>query len=154
MSVVNYSRIIGGQQGWCRSPPWSILTEYRKRSPNGISEEQKLAVAEKLFWVALWCIGNIWKFIEVELSQEVPWGAHEPEGGAPGLVASLWLPRSSPEASMVPSGPKKSLKSFVSFGLRLFLKIHKQVKKTTTVTGHYINRLVPKNDIKMTIKWL
>ena len=44
---------------------------------------------------------------------------------------------------------KKSPKRFVVFGLRLIL-ISCDVKnkqKTATGTGHYVNRLVPKNDI-------
>ena len=45
---------------------------------------------------------------------------------------------------------KKSPKSFAVFGLRLIL-ISCDVKnkqKTTTGIGHWVNRLVPKNDIK------
>ena len=45
---------------------------------------------------------------------------------------------------------KNSPKCFAAFGLRLVL-ISCDVKnkqKTTTGTGHYVNRLVPKNDIK------
>jgi hypothetical protein len=48
-------------------------------------------------------------------------------------------------------GPKKSPKIFAEFGLRLVLisydVINKQ--KTATDTGHYVYRLVPKNDIKL-----
>ena len=46
---------------------------------------------------------------------------------------------------------KRSPKSFAAFGLRLIL-IFREVKnkeKTATGTGHYVNRLVPKNDIKL-----
>ena len=46
---------------------------------------------------------------------------------------------------------KKSTKSFAAFGLRLiwiFCKT-KKGQKTGTGTGHYVNRLVPKNDIKL-----
>ena len=46
---------------------------------------------------------------------------------------------------------KKSTKSFAVFGLRLIL-ISCDVKnkqKTATGTGHWVNRLVPKNDIKL-----
>ena len=46
---------------------------------------------------------------------------------------------------------KKSPRSFAVFGLRLIL-ISCDVKnkqKTTTGTGHWVNRLVPKNDIKL-----
>jgi hypothetical protein len=46
---------------------------------------------------------------------------------------------------------KKSTKSFASFGLRLiwiFCK-SKTGQKTATGTWHYVNRLVPKNDINL-----
>ena len=48
-------------------------------------------------------------------------------------------------------GRKSSSKSFVAFGLRLVL-IFCEVKnkqKITTDAGHYVNWLVPKNDIKL-----
>ena len=46
---------------------------------------------------------------------------------------------------------KNSPKSFRVFGLRLVLISCdvKNKKKTTTGTWHYVNRLVPKNDIKV-----
>ena len=46
---------------------------------------------------------------------------------------------------------KKISKSFTAFGLRLVLISCgvKNKQKTTTGTGHYVNRLVPKNDIKL-----
>jgi hypothetical protein len=48
------------------------------------------------------------------------------------------------------SGPKKSTKSFAVFGLRLVLISCdvKNMQKLATGTWHYVNRLVPKNDIK------
>ena len=49
------------------------------------------------------------------------------------------------------SGPKKSTKSFAAFRLRLiwiFCK-SKTGQKTATGTWHYVNRLIPKNDIKL-----
>jgi len=50
----------------------------------------------------------------------------------------------------VSSGPKKSPKSFATFGLRLVLisRDVKNMQKIATGTCHYVNRLVPKNDIK------
>jgi hypothetical protein len=75
-----------GQQGWCRRPPWSFPppADRRKRPPDGITEEQRLAVAKKFFRVALCWFHNIWEFIEVELGQTEPWGAHKATGrGAP-----------------------------------------------------------------------
>ena len=45
---------------------------------------------------------------------------------------------------------KKSPASFTVFGLRLILISYevKNKKKTATGTGHYVNRLFPKDDIK------
>ena len=66
-------------------------------------------------------------------------------GGAP-LGAPLWYFL----GHTVSSGPEKSKNSFAAFGLRLVL-ISCDVKnkqKTTIGTGHYVNRLVPQNDIK------
>ena len=74
-----------------------------------------------------------------------------------GLLArpgGLSPPRNSPQ---VQPGPnffllvhKKSSFSFEAFGLRLILISCdvKNMQKTTTDTWHYVNRLVPKNDIK------
>ena len=55
-----------------------------KRPPYGITEELKLPTVEKVFRVALLYNENIWEFIEVELGQEVPPGAHKPRGLPPG----------------------------------------------------------------------
>ena len=46
---------------------------------------------------------------------------------------------------------KNSPKSFAAFGLRLVLIFYEVKNKQTTATGtgHYVNRLVPKNDIKL-----
>src|SRR5215216_3641414 len=66
----------------------------------------------------------------------------------------LCTPRGSPLALLWPTGcllvQKKSLKSFAVFGLRLVLIFCdvKNKQKTITGTWHYVNRLVPKNDIK------
>jgi hypothetical protein len=74
-----------GWQGWCRSPPWLIPppADHRKRPPDGISEEQRLAATKKLFRVALCWFPNIWEFIALELGQEVPRRTHKPGGCAP-----------------------------------------------------------------------
>ena len=78
-------------------------------------------------------------------------GAPRPPG-TPRWVALPSEPASGTSlAHRVSSGPKKSPKSFTAFGLRLVL-IFCEVKnkqKTATGTGHYVNRLVPKNDIKL-----
>ena len=63
-------------------------------------------------------------------------------------------PRGTPQVQHWPTGcllaQKKSSKSFVAFGLRFVLISCdvKNMQKTATGTGHYVNRLVPKNDIK------
>ena len=78
--------------------------------------------------------------------------------GAPGPPGAPWwvVPPSGhpPGAAVAILGVlvhKKSPKSFAVFGLRLIL-ISCDVKnkqKTATGTGHWVNRLVPKNDIKL-----
>ena len=73
--------------------------------------------------------------------------------GAPGPPGAPWwvgLPSGAFLAHWMSSGPKKSTKSFAAFGLRLVLISCdvKNMQKTVTGTGHYVNRLVPKNDIK------
>ena len=67
------------------------------------------------------------------------------------LVGPMGLPSCTCLAPMLSSGPKKSPKIFAAFGLCL-IRIFREVKnkqKTATHTGHYVNRLVPKNDIKL-----
>ena len=80
--------------------------------------------------------------------------------GHPRWAAPTWArpggccsPRATPGASLahlMSSGPKISSRSFVAFGLHLILISCdvKNILKTTIGTGHYFNRLVPKNDIK------
>ena len=77
--------------------------------------------------------------------------------GMPGLPGTpRWVvlpsePHSGSLAHLVSSGPKKSPRSFAAFVLCLVL-IFCEVKnkqKTATGTGHWVNRLVPKNDIKL-----
>ena len=73
----------------------------------------------------------------------VPWWVVPPSGLLSGTYLAHWMS----------SGPKKSPKSFDVFGLRLVL-ISCDVKnkqKTATGTGHYVNRLVTKNDIKLLV---
>ena len=69
-----------------------------------------------------------------------PWWIVPPSGHPPSASLAHWMT----------SGPKKSPKSFVAFGLRLILISCnvKNMQKTTTGTWHYVNSLVPKNDIK------
>ena len=77
--------------------------------------------------------------------------------GAPGPLGAPWLvvlpsehPQGASPAHWMSSGPKKSTKIFAAFGLRLVLISCdvKNMQKIATCTWHYVNRLVPKNDIK------
>ena len=79
---------------------------------------------------------------------------HQGAPGPPGVPWCLVLTSGSlfgtSLAHWMSSGPKKSTKSFSTFGLRLVLISCdvKNMQKTTTGTWHYVNRLVPENDIK------
>ena len=77
-------------------------------------------------------------------------GGHNPPGRALVGCAPLGAPPGASPAHWMSSGPKKSTKSFTAFGLRLvFISCDvKNMQKTATDTWHYVNRLVPKNDIK------
>ena len=94
-------------------------------------------------------------------AEEVPRGA--PRGAQP--TRARQEAQARPGGLCPPGGPplvllwpnrcllvqKNSPKSFAAFGLRLVL-IFCEVKnkqKIATGTGHYVNRLVPKNDIKL-----
>ena len=77
--------------------------------------------------------------------------------GVPGPPGAPWWVVPPSGHPQVQPGPiafllahKKSSWSFVAFGLRLILISCdvKNMDKTTTGTWHYVNRLVPKNDIK------
>ena len=71
--------------------------------------------------------------------------------GTPGVFSPLGAPSGTSLAQRVSSGPKKSPKSFAAFGLHLVLIFCdvRNKQKTTTGTGHYVNGLVPKNDLKL-----
>ena len=76
--------------------------------------------------------------------------SHKGAPGPPGVPWWVVLPSEHPSgtslAQQVSSGLEKSTKSFTAFGLCLVL-ISCNVKnkeKTTSGTGHYVNRLVPK----------
>src|SRR3990170_389668 len=79
------------------------------------------------------------------------WARLAPQAPPGGLCS----PRSSPLVLLWPTGcllvQKKSPKSFTAFGLHLVLIFCdvKNKQKTATGTGHYVNRLVPKNIIKL-----
>ena len=82
----------------------------------------------------------------------------QPTWARQGVLArpcGLCPPRGTPQVQLRPIGfllvQKKSPKSYAVFGLRLIL-ISCDVKnkqKTASGTGHCVNRLVPKNDIKL-----
>ena len=103
---------------------------------------------------------GFWYFWGIYRSKR--WSGGHPRWAQPtrvrlGILArpgGLSPPRDSPE---VQPGPiafllahKKSSWSFVAFGLKLILIScdGKNTEKTATGTWHYVNRLVPKNDIK------
>ena len=78
--------------------------------------------------------------------------------GAPGGPGAPWWvvpPLGHPQVLLWPIGSlvvhKKTTKSFAMFGLCLILIFYdvKNKQKTSTGTGHWVNRLVPKNDIKL-----
>ena len=87
----------------------------------------------------------------------VPRGGHKPPGHAWGPRRALvgCAPLGAPPKCC--SGPscvlvhKNSPRSFAVFGLRLILIFCdvKDMQKPTTATWHYVNRLVPKNDINL-----
>jgi hypothetical protein len=73
--------------------------------------------------------------------------------GPPGMPSCLVLPlgllSGTSLAHWMSSGPKKSPKSFTAFGLRLIWIFceTKTGQKIASGTWHYVNRLVPKNDV-------
>ena len=97
--------------------------KYRKRPQDRIMEVQKLAVAEKVFWVALcWFQDyvNLWSWNYVKQSSMDPTSS----GGAPGVLVALpQLPQSPTEAPRVPSGLEKMIVNVyrvcISFGIDL-----------------------------------
>src|SRR3989337_1072221 len=112
--------------------------EYRKRPPDGIAREQKLAVAEKVFRGLLCWFPDFREFIVVELGQTELCGPHKPPGratprGAPWcLVGHCFIFWPSPEASSTCYVQKKYPKSFVAFGLRLVLIFGKNKNRQKT----------------------
>ena len=114
--------------------------EYRKRPPDGISQEQKLAAAEKVFHGLLCWFPDFREFIEAELGQteqrwshEAPGRACLPPRRALGLVATSCVFWPSPEASRVCYVQKKISKKFrgiwTSFGA-VYLKSQKQAENS------------------------
>ena len=90
-----------------------------------------------------------WEFIGEEAVREaIEVGTvHQGAPGPPGVPRWVVTPLGHTLGVLV---HKNSPKCFAVFGLRLVLIFCdvKNKKKTTTSTGHYVNRLVPNNDIK------
>ena len=86
----------------------------------------------------------VWEAAEVGTTRQ---GMPGPRGAQVGC-APLGAPSGTSLAQLVSSGPEKISKKFrcvwTPFGID-FLRS----KKIATSTGHYVNRLVPKNDIKL-----
>ena len=78
-------------------------------------------------------------------------GAHGPPVAPRWVVLPSEPPSGTSLAQQVSFGPEKFSKKFrcvcTPFGTDI-LQSKKQAK-TTTLTGHYVSRLVPKNDIKL-----
>ena len=87
------------------------------------------------------------------------WGGHprwaQPTRARLGLLdrpGGCRTPWSTPRCFLGPLDvfwPKNSWRSFAAFGLRLILiscNVKNKQKKTATGTGHWVNRLVPKNE--------
>jgi hypothetical protein len=100
---------------------------------------------------------EIWGFIELKGGGTEAWVGQRPLATPGPSGAARWVLPTSVSISdtssypRLSSGPKKSTKSFAAFGLRLigiFCK-SKIGQKTATGTWHYVNRLVPKNDINL-----
>jgi hypothetical protein len=97
-SVVNYSLIIGGQQGWWRAPsviesPSCRVSEKASRWDLMVLE---LAAEEKVFRGLLYWFHDFREFIDAELGQTDPRGPHNTPGRAYPLGAPWCLvgPRS------------------------------------------------------------
>jgi hypothetical protein len=78
-------------------------------------------------------------------------GAPGPPGTPRCLVTPSRLPSGTSLAQQVSSGPEKISKKF-RYDWTPFDIIFRETKtgqKTATGTGHYVNRLVPKNDVKL-----
>ena len=89
--------------------------------------------------------------IEVGTSHQ---GALGPLGMPRWVVLPSELPSGTSLAQQVSYGPEKNTKKFrcvwTPFGIDFLRSKNKQ--KTTTITRHHVNRLVPRNDIKLLLK--
>ena len=77
-------------------------------------------------------------------------GTPRPPGASRLVAVPLEPPSGTSLSHPVSFGPEKFSKNFSVFGLCLVLIycVVKNMQKTATGTWHYVNRLVPKNDIK------
>ena len=142
-----------------------LLTHHR-RGTNGGGEPHSRWCLDWIWW--FWTLRRLGEyfvdsprvlgFLGYLLSKEAVRGApevgttHQGAPGPPGVP--WWVVPPSGHPSQVQRGPiafvlahKKSSWSFVAFGLRLILISCdvKNMEKIGTGTGHYVNRLVPKN---------
>ena len=115
---------------------------HRKSIPNGVQTQRNFLVIFSRPEDTRW-------------AKKVPEGAPRGAQSTPGVPWWVVPPSGHPPGAALAHccsfGPEKSTKSFAVFGLRLIL-ISCDVKnkqKTTTGTGHWVNRLVPKNDINL-----
>ena len=117
----------------------------------------ELAAAGTIFHRRSRVFLEICEFIELKGGGTEAWvGQHTPGRAWPPGAARCVLPTSfsvsdTSSDPQLSSSPKKSTKSFAAFGLRLigiFCK-SKTGQKIATGTWHYVNRLVPKNDINL-----
>ena len=124
-----------------------VFLHRMKSIPNGVQMQQNF----------------LWNFYGPE---DIQWAGEAPVGcleggtthqGTPGPPSAPWwvlLPSSHLQVLSWPTGcllaQKKASKSLTAFGIHFVLISCgvKNMQKTTTSTGHYDNRLVPKNDIQ------
>ena len=146
--MVNYSRIIGEAPIRMINP--SVMVS---RLDLVVLERTGAGIVFRRLPQGFW---NIWRFIGRRGGAGGHRGGHNPmcAPGPPGRPGGLCPPQSSPLILLWPTNcllvQKISPNGSAAFGIRLvliFCEVKKQVK-TTTSTRHYVNRQVPKNNIK------
>ena len=137
---------------------WFPLRRSLRRLQDGISRIQKVAAVELGFWLPVLIVqgyvGIYGRKKYVGGSPGCPRGRGARPGGW-GCPPPAWAARDSPGPTSIlhgmSSGPNKILKKFrCAWTLFDIDFLRKNMQKTTTSIGHYVNRLVPKN----VIKWL
>ena len=140
---------------------------HHQRGTNG--HDEPLPMVSRLYLVFLELAAAGIDFLSTPLGFMEYWGIYRAKRwfrGHPRSAQPIWArlgpqvrpggccpPWSTPRCFPGPLDvfwPKKSSKSFSTFGLCLVLISCdvKNMQKTATDTWHYVNRLVPKNDIK------